>query len=417
MRIRSITCFFDPRTRSTYSNLDHLGRLAQTARDLYSKAGLEVQELRLATTPFPFLYPTEEVDSAVRLAQALESDARQRGFAYVSLGPALTSQPESYSLVVPILKATQNVFLSGSMTAPRGDTNQHSEVDLKAVRACAEIIHQASTLSPDGFGNLRFAALANVAPNGPFFPGAFHQGTRPAFALAMECADVAYSAIRKAKNLDEARQSIVTTLEAQGTALTSTANHLAQQFDLDFRGIDFSLAPFPEQWCSLGAALEALGLSALGLSGSLAAAAFLADTLDRGSWMRTGFNGLMMPVLEDSTLAARTGSSNAAGTATYGVHDLLMYSAVCGTGLDTVPLPGDSTPEQIGALLTDVAALALRLNKPLTARLMPIPGKQAGDPTEFTFAFFANGHVLPLPAAPLGGLFANSDTMAIRSRR
>jgi uncharacterized protein (UPF0210 family) len=411
MRIRSITCFLDPRTRSIYSTLDQLSKLAQTARDLYSKAGLEVQSLRLATTPFPLLYPTEEIDSAVRLAQAMESDAHQRGFDYVSLGPALTNQPDSYRLVIPILKATHNVFLSGALTTPRGDTAQHSEVDFKAVRACAEIIHQAAAVSPDGFGNLRFAALANVAPNGPFFPGAFHQGTRPAFALAIECADVAYSAIRKAKNLAEARQSIVTTLESQGTALTSTANHLAQQFDIDFRGIDFSLAPFPEQWCSLGAALEALGLPALGRSGSLAAAAFLADTLDRGSWMRTGFNGLMMPVLEDSTLAARTAGG------TFGVHDLLMYSAVCGTGLDTVPLPGDSTPEQIGALLTDVAALALRLNKPLTARLMPIPGKQAGDATEFKFAFFANGHVLPLPAAPLGGLFANSDKMEIRSRR
>ena len=33
------------------------------------------------------------------------------------------------------------------------------------------------------------------------------------------------------------------------------------------------------------------------------------------------------------------------------------------------------------ALLLDVAALALRLNKPLTARLMPIPGKKAGRNT------------------------------------
>ena len=74
--------------------------------------------------------------------------------------------------------------------------------------------------------------------------------------------------------------------------------------------------------------------------GSLAAAAFVADTLDRGRWLRTGFNGLMLPVLEDSRLAKRA----AEGTLT--VKDLLIYSAMCGCGLDTVPLPGDATDEQ-----------------------------------------------------------------------
>ncbi len=70
------------------------------------------------------------------------------------------------------------------------------------------------------------------------------------------------------------------------------------------------------------------------------------------------------------------------------VKDLLLYSAVCGTGLDTVPLPGDVTSGQIAALLLDISALALRLDKPLTARLMPVPGKQAGDMTSFNFGYF-----------------------------
>jgi uncharacterized protein (UPF0210 family) len=85
-----------------------------------------------------------------------------------------------------------------------------------------------------------------------------------------------------------------------------------------------------------------------------------------------------------------------------------MYSAVCGTGLDTIPLPGDVTAEQMQALLLDLSALALRLNKPLTARLMPIPGKNAGDLTEFDFPFFANSRVMALDSQalkkPLGGM-------------
>jgi uncharacterized protein (UPF0210 family) len=96
----------------------------------------------------------------------------------------------------------------------------------------------------------------------------------------------------------------------------------------------------------------------------------------------------MLPVLEDLTLASRSRER------LFSVNDLLLYSAVCGTGLDTVPLPGDVSEEELAGILLDVASLALRLDKPLTARLMPVPGKNAGDQTEFDFAYFANGCVL-----------------------
>jgi hypothetical protein len=408
MKIRSVTCFLDPGAQAPYGStpykaLDRLGKLAELARETFGNAGLEVQTTRLSTTPFPSLYPIEEVESAVGLAQALERDAIERGFNYLSVGPALPAYAGSADLILPILQNTRSVFVSGLMT-------QNDQIFPKMVRAYAQIIHDAAGLEPEGFANLRFAALANVAPYGPFFPGSYHAGGRPAFSLAIECADLAYSAARKASSLPAFRQSLVTTLEGQATRLTSYANHLAQQFDLDFRGIDFSLAPYPSEWASLGAALEALGLPSLGRSGSLAAAAFLADTLDRGSWLRAGFNGLMMPVLEDSTLASRSIEG------VLRVHDLLMYSSVCGTGLDTVPLPGSSTPEQIYALLLDVATLALRLNKPLTARLMPIPGKQAGDATTFKFDYFANGAVMALDAVPLHGLLAGDEPFEVKKR-
>ncbi len=155
--------------------------------------------------------------------------------------------------------------------------------------------------------------------------------------------------------------------------------------------------------------MERLGVPQLGLNGSLAAAAFVADTLDRGRWKRAGFNGLMLPVLEDSILAARSQDSLT-------LKDLLLYSAVCGTGLDTVPLPGDASPEQLSAVLLDLAALSVRLDKPLTARLMPVPGKKAGDPTSFDFSFFANGYIMALPAAPLQGLLASSETFSLKPR-
>jgi uncharacterized protein (UPF0210 family) len=156
--------------------------------------------------------------------------------------------------------------------------------------------------------------------------------------------------------------------------------------------------------------MERLGLPAVGWHGSLAAVAIITDTLDRAEFRRAGFSGLFQPVLEDSVLATRA----AQGVLT--VKDLLLYSTVCGTGLDTIPLPGDTTAGQIYPVLLDLAALSQRLDKPLTARLMPVPGKFAGDVTGFDFPFFANSRVLALEAEPLSGLLAGSEMLTLQPR-
>jgi uncharacterized protein len=283
-------------------------------------------------------------------------------------------------------------------------------IHFPALQACARIIERAAGITPDGFTNLRFAALANVQPFSPFLPAAYAGSGSLAFSLALEAADVAVQAFSGAANLLEARNRLLDSLNGSCARLETIARELSAQSGVEFKGIDCSLAPFPEQWCSTGAALESLGLPGMGLHGSLAAAAFLADTLDRGSWRKVGFNGLMLPVLEDSTLAARSGS-------TLGIKDLLLFSAVCGTGLDTVPLPGDVSAAKVEALLLDVSALALRLNKPLTARLMPVPGKAAGDLTNFDFAFFSNGKVMELASDGVSGALHGSDAIEILPRK
>ena len=117
----------------------------------------------------------------------------------------------------------------------------------------------------------------------------------------------------------------------------------------------------------------------------------------------------MLPVLEDSTLAERS-------FVTLTVKDLLLFSAVCGTGLDTVPLPGNVTAGQIEALLLDVAFLAVRLNKPLTARLMPVPGKNPGEMTAFDFSYFSNGRVLALDADAPVGVMTGNEVIDIKPR-
>ena len=405
MKIRSITYFLNPQFPLDQPALQQAGRFIAAARPAFETAGYEVQTVRLATVPFAHVLPTGEIGQTIHFAQQLEQAVQSLGIDYISIGPALPEFPESYAVIAPVIAATQNIFLSGLMTtAGRG-------VSLPAVLACARVIHQAATLSPDGFANLRFAALANVPAGAPFFPAAYLTGAGPAFALATEAADLAVEAFSHAASLEAARQGLVQSVENHARELERIAVEISGKLGVIFGGIDFTLAPFPSEALSFGTAIERIGAPAVGRHGSLAAAAILADTLDSAQFQRAGFNGLMMPVLEDYTLAKRA----AEGTLT--IKDLLLYSAVCGTGLDTLPLPGDTSVEQLNAVLLDLAALSQRLGKPLTARLMPIPGKKAGDPTGFDFAYFANSRILPLEASGLQNLLTTLETFDLHPRK
>jgi uncharacterized protein (UPF0210 family) len=184
---------------------------------------------------------------------------------------------------------------------------------------------------------------------------------------------------------------------------------LAAAHGILFGGIDFSLAPYPTDDKSLAGAMEALGLPWIGAAGSLFTAAFITEAIGRANFPSCGFSGLMLPVLEDSVLARRT----AEGGVT--IQDLLSYAAVCGVGLDTVPLPGDISQASLAAILLDVAALATRLDKPLTARLMPLPGLAAGDPVHFDFPYFADSRVMGVAGTGVAGLLGRPENIHLQT--
>lgn len=404
MKIRSITYFINPSYPLNEQRLKAAGEFLQIARPAFIDAGYEVQTARMASIPFPRLLTHPKAGGLSNLAQQLEAAAAELGYGYVCLGPALPELTESYGWIPEALAATQNAFFSGLMTTADG------KVSLTAVHQCASVIQNASGISQDGFANLRFAALANVPAGSPFFPAAYHQGEEPSFALATEGADLAVIAFSQAASLDEARNNLVKSMEAHGRTMTNIAYEVEMQSRVKFGGIDFSLAPFPSDERSIGTAMERLGVPGLGVHGSLAAAALLVDTMDQADFMRAGFSGLLLPVLEDATLARRAAEGN------LNVMDLLLYSVVCGTGLDTILLPGDTSAEQLSAVLLDLASLSLRLAKPLTARLMPIPGKNAGDPTGFDFAYFANSRVMSLHAVPLERFLGGDEVFTLHRR-
>ena len=403
MEIRSVTIGTNVNYPLDSGDFHVFGQFQERARTLLQDAGLAVQTVRLATQPFPEILqaPAE----AAPFARELEGLCQNHGIDYCSIGTVVTAQPEdslAYIDAIPaVIRQTEMAFAS-ALVATRD-----SGINLTAIRRAAEAIADIARSTPKGFGNLRFAVLANCGPGSPFFPVAFHQGPRPAFAIATDAADLAVAAFERAATLEQARANLRRAVEGAARTIEGVCRTLDAEFDLHFGGIDFSLAPYPEVTRSIGQAIEALGVDAFGAHSTLFAVAFTTRVLREAQFPRCGFSSLMLPVLEDRIIAQRSVEN------LFTLDSLLLYSTVCGTGLDTVPLPGDVSVEELAAILLDVATLALIADKPLTARLMPVPGKQAGDMTDFEFEYFANARVLDTKGYAASRIFENNRSVSL----
>jgi uncharacterized protein (UPF0210 family) len=261
-------------------------------------------------------------------------------------------------------------------------------VNWKAVGAAARVMKKLEESTQHSQGNFHFAAIAMVPPLTPFFPAAYHTGFGHQFAIALESANVVAAAFKDAPDLATAKQRLIDSLANSAFDIERHAGRIDQETGWAYMGID--LSPAPSGDVSIGAAIENLTAQPVGLSGTLTAAATITAAVKDVKVKQTGYSGLMLPVLEDTRLAQRWSEGRIS------IDALLSYSAVCGTGLDTVPLPGDISAEQLSLIIGDMASLAFRWHKPLSARLLPVLGKGWGEMTEFDDPFLVNTKLQPL---------------------
>lgn len=254
-------------------------------------------------------------------------------------------------------------------------------INLAALKSGAKIIKNLS--DPDPFNNLQFCVSANVGPNVPFFPAAYHLSEKPSFSLALEMADEVINVIEASNTLKDTQLNLLSKFNEIYDNLTRIAEKVGRNFDIEFNGIDFSPAPYPKIEKSIGTAIEKLGIEYFGANGTLTAVALIKNSIPVNKEKVIGFSGFMQPVLEDFILSKRLSENK------YNLDSLILYSTMCGAGLDVVPLPGDITERELFYILLDICTISVTLNKPLTCRLMPIPGKNSGDEVEFDFEYFA----------------------------
>jgi uncharacterized protein (UPF0210 family) len=259
-------------------------------------------------------------------------------------------------------------------------------INLAALRSGAKIIKELS--EPDPFNNLQFCISSNVSPNIPFFPAAYHFSEKPGFSLALEMADEVIAVIEESTSLKDAQLNLLAKFNEIYDKITKIAEKLSRNFDVDFKGIDLSPAPYPMIDKSIGTAIEKLGIDYFGAHGTLTGIALIKNSIPINKEKVIGFSGFMQPVLEDFILSKRLSENK------FNLDSLLLYSTICGAGLDVVPLPGDIKEKEIFYIILDVCTISVMLNKPLTCRLMPIPGKNSGDDVEFDFEYFAPSKII-----------------------
>jgi uncharacterized protein len=382
-KIRSITAFINlDRAQYQVQVADAL-KMLRRAQTILESRGYEVQTIRITTQPFPEYTKGLTTEQVVAFFKQFDALAAQQKF-IAAIGPAMLNVDDAgwADVLAEILSNTK--MLSASLVVAGEDG-----VHWAAVGAAARVMKKLESSTPHSQGNFSFSAIAMVPPLTPFYPGSYHTGFGHQFAIALQSANVVAAAFKDAPDLATARQRLTDSLAASAFDIERHAGRIDQETGWAYVGIDLSPAPLKD--VSIGAAIENLTTKAFGTSGTLTAAATITAAIKDVKVKQTGYSGLMLPILEDSRLAQRWGEGLVS------IDALLSYSAVCGTGLDTVPLPGDISTEQLSLIIGDMASLAYKWHKPLSARLLPVLGKGWGETTEFDDPFLVNTKLQQLP--------------------
>ena len=382
-RIRTITAGTTLHGPATPEALQPALTFLKAAKRVAADAGYEVQTLRIATHPFLQGVDSRARADALTALQALDRAVVAEGV-LLSIGPVLApdgGDSEFGAWAAELVTTTQHVSFSVQVASPERSASP------AGVTAAGEAMVAIARHTAGGIGNFRFAAAANVPAGTPFFPVAYHHGS-DAVAVGLESPPLLSAAFAGANTLAEAKQRLAASLESRLAPVEKLIRTVARRDERAYLGIDVS--PAPGKDASIGGAIEVLTGVPFGAASTLAGCAAITDVLKSVRLKTCGYSGLMLPVLEDPVLAQRASEGR------FSVRDLLLYSSVCGTGLDVVPLPGDVAADQLAALIADVAALSTKLRKPLSARLFPVPGRRVGEVARFSDPYLTDCTVMKL---------------------
>ena len=381
-RIRAITAFV--RIDVAHPQFNDALHMLRDAKHAYEQHGYEVETIRITTQPFSQIISEIKAQEALPYFLALNEISKRENF-LLNIGaivptPKVTLQAEQLATI--LRQADQ---LEASLIVAQEDG-----IHWPAVKAAAHVMKYLAEHSPHSDGNFRFVATAMLGPYGPFFPGSYHTGAGRQFSAGLESANLVEAALAAhPHDLAAAEKALAAELTRYDSECEQIARDIEKRSGWTYAGLDPTPAPAGD--VSIGDAIEKFNGAKFGSSGTMTAAAMITRAVKSVPVKQVGYAGLMVPVLEDSILAQRWSEGS------FTIDSLLAYSSVCGTGLDTVPLPGDVSEDQLARVIGDMASLAYKWKKPLSARLQPVASKKAGDRTDFQDPHLVDAILQKLP--------------------
>jgi uncharacterized protein (UPF0210 family) len=376
MKLRTISVGFNLKLPIQDPQLTRISQLINDSRSEFVKSGYFVQTVRAVTQPWEQYGLSKP--QLLKIVKTIEDFTRKNNIDYFSVGT--TTRSKNIPIVYDIINNSSNGFCSVLVSDDK-------QINYENARQAAKIIKKLVRVEKYGFANLRFAALFNIKPDCPFFPASYHNGPT-SLAIGTENSDLVYKAFSKSGDIENAGPELEKVFNKEYIKLEKVATRFCTKEKIKYKGIDVSIATSINPRESIAYAFEQLGLGKFGDVGTLAIARLVTETLKKVKVKQCGYSGLMLPVCEDYGLAKRNDDGM------FDLTNLLSYSAVCGTGLDTIPLPGNVSEKKLYALLLDIASLSIKLNKPLSARLMPFPGKKSREMTNYEFEYFVNSKTM-----------------------
>ncbi len=383
------------------------GNLVGTCEEVALKYGIPIVNRRIAVSPIAVAACPFSASQLVAVARTLDDIAREMGIDFIGGFSALVEKGMTHGDRALIEAIPEALTETGRVCASVNVASTHAGINMDAVTLMGRTIKRAAALTADadGVACAKLCVFANIPQDIPFMAGAYLGVGEPdaVINVGVSGPGVVKKAIDRARaanprlDLGELSEIIKRTAFKVTRVGEIIGRQVAGKLGVPFGVVDLSLAPTPNVGDSVGEIFQSLGLKSIGVPGSTALLAMLNDAVKKGGAFASsyvgGLSGAFIPVSEDLNIA------EAARLGHLSLEKLEALTSVCSVGLDMVALPGDVSAETLAAVIADEMAIGVINKKTTAARLIPVPGKKAGEK-----AFF-------------GGLLGEATIMPVANNR
>jgi len=382
----------------------HASVLVPACNSISRRYGIPVVNKRVSVSPISDVMAGHSRDALLQLAHTLDEAADAAGVDFIGGYSALVQKGMTAADRTLIESLPEVLASTARLCASVNAASTSAGINVDALLLLGDIWLDTArrTSDADGFGCCKLSVFANIPEDNPFMAGAYKGIGEPetVINIGVSGPGVVKRAVERVAQRGGPCDLGAVAEEIKCTAFRVTrcgeliGREVATATGACFGIVDLSMAPTPEVGDSVGEIFEAMGIPKVGGPGTTAALAMLNDAVKKGGAFASssvgGLSGAFIPVAEDSALARAVENGHLT------LEKLEAMTSVCSVGLDMIALPGDVSAETLAGIAMDELAIGVINRKTTSVRLIPVPGKKAGDR-----AFF-------------GGLFGESPVLAVQ---